>query len=281
MAPEKYPSVREEHDLFLWETGKFWDTKVLCKDVTMYLHKAILTRCHWFRFWYESHREPSNGLKYYVISFNQFWPGPLKTLLGFIYLTEIHNDYLQPTARPTRFDHPTFATLFNMGIFFDFPQFRDAMIDLGHKSMKNGLEYSQRNPTGDFPKCQIDELLSGAKKAYEGNKYAQAPLRSLYVSFFFQCYRNVQKDPNFYAALKRAPDFSVDLLEMLGLNDWEWDAIRAEKASSESDCSSTTTSYATTSSYDTARSSRTSRSSRSSRSRSSRSSYSTSSWSSF
>ena len=119
-----------------------------------------------------------------------------------------------------------------MGIHFQFPKFMSAVIDLGTKSFNTSLKTAKRDPTTKIPQYQLDNLLGGVKRAYNGDTRKQKTLRNQYVALFTQCYRNVQKDPYFYQEIRAVPMFSADLLKSLGLNDWEWDFGRAQKSAS-------------------------------------------------
>ncbi|KAK7953113.1 hypothetical protein PG988_013807 [Apiospora saccharicola] len=125
-----------------------------------------------------------------------------------------------------RFDHGTFATLYEMGSYFKFPKFKDALIDMGTTSL-NQLASSRLS--GDrFKKSQIDEVLAGVKKAYAGSMYKQAALRSLYVAFFTQHYSKVREVRYFYQAIDPIPVFTKDMKESLGLSDEEWDNAKGD-----------------------------------------------------
>ncbi|KAK6836050.1 hypothetical protein PG987_006545 [Apiospora arundinis] len=148
-----------------------------------------------------------------------------------------------------------------MGVFFKFPEFTNAVMELGRQSINNGLQLANQNPKSKFPRTQLDNMMGGIEKAYSGNKREQGPLRSLYISFFTQCYGNVQKDKYFYKVIGSAPKFSADMLESLGLNDWEWDFVRPKSTakSPTQSSSNTTATYVASSTYATSSTSRASK----------------------
>ncbi|KAK8045947.1 hypothetical protein PG996_014011 [Apiospora saccharicola] len=224
MPAQKYPVVREEGDGLngsLWDTGEFSDVKVICQGEQMSLHRAILCRCPWFK----ENFEILTGSRY-EIKLDRFPPDLIRCLVFFIYTTEIQHQRLQLSGLIPRFDHGTFATLYEMGSYFKFPKFKDALIDMGTTSL-NQLASSRLS--GDrFKKSQIDEILAGVKKAYAGSMYKQAALRSLYVAFFTQHYSKVREVRYFYQAIDPIPVFTKDMKESLGLSDEEWDNAKGD-----------------------------------------------------
>ncbi|KAK8137142.1 hypothetical protein PG984_005082 [Apiospora sp. TS-2023a] len=138
----------------------------------------------------------------------------IRCLVFFIYTTEIQHQRLQLSGLIPRFDHGTFATLYEMGSYFKFPKFKDALIDMGTTSL-NQLASSRLS--GDrFKKSQIDEVLAGVKKAYAG------PIKVREVRYFYQ-------------AIDPIPVFTKDMKESLDLSDEEWDGAKGDAKGGKKD----------------------------------------------
>ncbi|KAK8062724.1 hypothetical protein PG997_014821 [Apiospora hydei] len=182
MPSQKHPVISQEGDLHLWKTGQYSDVRVTCRGQSMLLHRAILSRCPWFKEKME----------------NRF---------------SINDNSLQPN---TFFDHEVLAQLYGLGATFKFPLFQTAVLNTGIEFLNSGIQYFSCRPRRKLTAGQIDQLLRGLRIAYAGDVQTQATLRGLYVHFFTECWRNVQNDPYFFGQVRSVPMFSVDLMENVG-----------------------------------------------------------------
>lgn len=146
---------------------------------------------------------------------------------------EIRHENLQVSGFSPRFDHGTLVELYDLGVYFKFPKFKNALIDLGTASLN---QLSNKMLGNKFEKSQIDELLAGVNKAYAGDMYEQAALRSLYVAFFTQCYSKLREDLHFHRAIQPIRKFSADLWASIDFSDSNSDSSKGDAKGGAKDC---------------------------------------------
>ncbi|KAK7994773.1 hypothetical protein PG990_013546 [Apiospora arundinis] len=213
MAYDEYPLLSKEGDLFLWKTGKYADVRIICQGQSMMLHRAILTRCPWFKTRFQSHWSAKDTI--HQIRLDQFSPSLLLTVLSFIYSTQVNHQSIQP-GMP--FDYEVLSGLYNMGAFFEFEEFKIAIINIGIDRLNEGItHFTCGKRLRRFTADQIDRLLAGVRVAYSGNAQDQRSLRGIYVHFFTECYENLRTDSGFYNGLRSVPIFFVDLMENVNI----------------------------------------------------------------
>ncbi|KAK8054525.1 hypothetical protein PG994_009592 [Apiospora phragmitis] len=231
MSPQKYPTVSQEGDLFLWETGKYADVRITCRGHSMLLHRGILSRCPWFRERLDNMFNIWQENNIYEIKLDQFSPSSLQTLLSFIYSTALLGTsrrigkfsltYLQRSIMklfsPLRSSiMKSWPRYMAWEIYSTSPSSQTAVLNVGIQFLNSGIQYFRRNPQSRVPTRQIDQLLEGIRIAYAGDAQKQSTLRGLYVHFFTECFENVQNNPYFFSAIRSVPIFSVDLMENVG-----------------------------------------------------------------
>ncbi|KAK7959335.1 uncharacterized protein PG986_004189 [Apiospora aurea] len=228
MPSQKHPVISQEGDLHLWKTGQYSDVRVTCRGQSMLLHRAILSRCPWFKEKMGNQFSDNNMLEINLDRFSPvcsrlFCRSSTALRFGNILLlwqtstnpppTEINDNSLQPN---TFFDHEVLAQLYGLGATFKFPLFQTAVLNTGIEFLNSGIQYFSCRPRKKLTAGQIDQLLRGLRIAYAGDVQQQATLRGLYVHFFTECWRNVQNDPYFFGQIRAVPMFSVDLMENVG-----------------------------------------------------------------
>ncbi|KAK6857888.1 hypothetical protein PG995_005587 [Apiospora arundinis] len=213
MSQQQYPAISREGDLFLWQTGKYADVRVTCRGQSMLLHRAILSRCSWFKSRFDTLWPACDG--FYDVRLDQFSPSLLQVILSFIYSTEVHHEKLTPGPR---FDYELLATLYDMGNHLTFETFKLALLHIGTAVLNQTIEaIANVHPSRKYITGQIDRILAGVKIAYSGIPEEQGALRGLFVHFFMEIYESVVRDQRFYDDVRSFPMFLVDLQEKINL----------------------------------------------------------------
>lgn len=123
--------------------------------------------------------------------------------------TELRHESLKP--EDGKFDYELHAELYNMGTYFNFLEFKAALVDMGVSCLNKDIRHYKARPR-KLSQAKIDQLLSAVGVAYSGTFNNQATLREMYVHFFTECFDSVQQDKYFHSAIGLVKQFSLDLM---------------------------------------------------------------------
>ncbi|KAK8062723.1 hypothetical protein PG997_014820 [Apiospora hydei] len=213
--------------MFLWRTRKYADMKIVCDGKYWLVHRNILaSRCAWFndRIWKLRKKEG-----YYELVLEDHHHLLVRAFLYFIYNGVIDHEHLRDRMKP---DNVVLAKLHRMGIDFDLPELRDALVTMLTKALNGRIEYIAENPT---EKIKVTGILGGVKFAYSRAEHQQAELRAAYLNFFSRCLKQIGPNSHFYEKIRSIPAFSADLFQVMGRKNWGDESDEDEDGESESD----------------------------------------------